>query len=69
MLVPVTFCRVNGERGQVRVSSITAEQFADVPRLARDDRLTLLEEERICAYYGGGHLYAMMKGKEEEAAS
>lgn len=40
------------------VKAITAAQFADVPTIQRDDQITLLEEDRICAYYAGGHLYA-----------
>jgi photosynthetic reaction center H subunit len=40
------------------VKSITAAQFADVPATAREDQITLREEDRICAYYAGGHLYA-----------
>lgn len=43
----------------VLVKSITAAQFATVPATKRDDQVTLLEEDRICAYYGGGHLYAV----------
>lgn len=40
------------------VKSITAAQFQTVPTTKRDDQITLLEEDRICAYYAGGHLYA-----------
>lgn len=42
----------------VIVKAITAAQFADVPTTKRDDRITLLEEDKIMAYYAGGHLYA-----------
>lgn len=42
----------------VIVKAITSTQFADVPTTKRDDRITLLEEDRIMAYYAGGHLYA-----------
>jgi len=42
----------------VIVKAITAAQFADVPETKRDDRITLLEEDKIMAYYAGGHLYA-----------
>ena len=42
----------------VIVKSITAAQFADVPATAREDQITLLEEDKIMAYYAGGHLYA-----------
>lgn len=42
----------------VLVKAIKAAHFADVPTTKRDDRITLLEEDRIMAYYAGGHLYA-----------
>ena len=40
------------------VKSITAAQFADVPTIRRDDQITLLEEDKVMAYFAGGHLYA-----------
>lgn len=42
----------------VRVKAITAAQFAAVPATKSQSQITLLEEDKICAYYGGGHLYA-----------
>ncbi|MFN0099336.1 MAG: photosynthetic reaction center subunit H [Gemmatimonadaceae bacterium] len=42
----------------VIVKAITAAQFADVPTTKRDDRITLLEEDKVMAYFAGGHLYA-----------
>jgi len=42
----------------VIVKAITSAQFADVPVTKRDDRITLLEEDKIMGYYAGGHLYA-----------
>ncbi len=42
----------------VKVKAITGAQFADVPGTKRDDQITMLEEEKIMAYYAGGHLYA-----------
>jgi photosynthetic reaction center H subunit len=42
----------------VRVRSILAAQFADVPQLANPDQITRREEDRVSAYYGGGTLYA-----------
>ena len=35
-----------------------ASQFADVPALRNPDEVTLLEEEKVTAYYGAGTLYA-----------
>jgi photosynthetic reaction center H subunit len=41
------------------VKSITAAQFEQVPTTKRDDQITLLEEDKIGAFYCGGHLYAL----------
>jgi photosynthetic reaction center H subunit len=58
VLVPMTFCDVDGRHGVVRVEAILGSQFANVPMLANPDQVTFQEEDRICAYYGGGTLYA-----------
>lgn len=57
-LIPVNQCVVHRGRRVVEVGAITAAQFAGVPGLANPDQVTLNEEERIMAYYGGGYLYA-----------
>lgn len=56
VLVPMNFARV--KRHQVKVGAILGGQFAAVPGTRQSDTLTLLEEEKIMAYYGGGTLYA-----------
>ena len=58
VLLPLTCARVDTKNNVVKVYSILASQFANVPGLANPDRVTRLEEDRICGYYGGGHLYA-----------
>jgi photosynthetic reaction center H subunit len=62
VLLPMTFSRIN--RRGVFVSSILAEQFAHVPKTKSDVQITLLEEEKITAYYGAGTLYAMPERQE-----
>jgi photosynthetic reaction center H subunit len=57
VLLPVNFSKVTG-RGIVNVRSLLASQFANVPQLRNADSVTLLEEEKIVAYYGAGTLYA-----------
>ncbi|MDJ0867159.1 MAG: photosynthetic reaction center subunit H [Myxococcota bacterium] len=57
-LLPMTLARIMGRRRQVLVASITSAQFARVPALRNPERVTLLEEDRICAYFASGHLYA-----------
>jgi photosynthetic reaction center H subunit len=56
VLLPINFARI-GDR-EVRVKSILGSQFAQVPGTKQPDQVTLLEEEKIMAYYGGGTLYA-----------
>lgn len=58
VLMPIGFATVDGRRGRVTTKSITAAQFADVPRSADPSRVTLAEEDRIVAYFAGGALYA-----------
>jgi photosynthetic reaction center H subunit len=60
-LLPITMLRINGDRRRVEVASVRSEQFANVPTLKSPDRITVLEEERICAYYAGGRRYAEPK--------
>lgn len=62
VLLPVTFSRIT--HTAVRVNAILAAQFAQVPALRRDDSISLLEEDRVCAYYGGGILYATPARRE-----
>jgi photosynthetic reaction center H subunit len=57
-LLPITMLRINGDRRRVEVASVRSEHFASVPELKSPDRITVLEEERICAFYAGGRRYA-----------
>lgn len=57
-LLPMTMARVWPREQTVKVRSITAAQFADVPALASPDQVTKREEDRIVGYYAGGTLYA-----------
>lgn len=55
-LLPVPFARIG--RKQVDVKSIHSHQFANVPATKSMEQITLLEEEKVSAYYGAGTLYA-----------
>ncbi|MDA7423355.1 photosynthetic reaction center subunit H [Thalassococcus lentus] len=63
-LVPLTLARIL--RNQVKVHSIYGEHFAGVPTIKATGQVTKLEEEKICAYYGGGKLYADAKRQEPQ---
>ena len=56
VLLPVNFSRIDSR--QVKVRSILAAQFAQVPTTRNPDAVTLLEEDKIMGYFGGGTLYA-----------
>jgi photosynthetic reaction center H subunit len=62
VLLPINFCQIN-ERGTT-VRAILAHQFAQVPVTRNPDSATLLEEDRIVAYYGAGTLYATPERQE-----
>ncbi len=55
-LIPMNFCKITGDR--VTVRSLYGANFSGVPAHKHADQITLLEEEKIMAYYGGGTLYA-----------
>jgi len=57
-LLPYGYARVRFDQGELRVASIMADQFGDVPQTSSPDQITRLEEDRITAYFAGGHLYA-----------
>lgn len=58
VLLPMTMAVVSRTSKTVKVDAILAHQFANVPALENPDSVTRDEEERVCAYYGGGFLYA-----------
>jgi len=42
---------------RVRIHSLRADQFGDVPMTKNNDSVTKLEEDKISAYYAGGEFY------------
>jgi photosynthetic reaction center H subunit len=55
-LLPMTFASIT--KDGVFVHAIMAEHYAGVPTTKSTNQITLLEEEKIAAYYGAGLLYA-----------
>ncbi|GLK78288.1 photosynthetic reaction center subunit H [Methylopila turkensis] len=58
VLLPTTFAKVDGKRGRVICEALYSDNFAGVPVTKSPDQVTLLEEDMIVGYYGGGLLYA-----------
>jgi photosynthetic reaction center H subunit len=64
VLLPSNCTTIRGRTGPVRVVSITAAQFSDVPGTAHPEQVTCREEDRIMGYYAGGYLYATPSRQE-----
>lgn len=62
VLLPIAFARIRKDR--VEVHALMSDQFGNVPALKNPDQVTLLEEEKISAYYGAGTLYATPQRQE-----
>ncbi|KUR78609.1 photosynthetic reaction center subunit H [Novosphingobium sp. FSW06-99] len=58
LLAPMMMAKVDRRHRRVVIDALNAAQFAGVPRLEATDQITLYEEERVQAYFGGGYLYA-----------
>jgi photosynthetic reaction center H subunit len=58
VLVPLPMVDLQPKHNRAKVYLILGEQFADVPGTKNPEEITLLEEDKIAAYYGGGMLYA-----------
>jgi photosynthetic reaction center H subunit len=64
VLLPITFARIDARKNTVNVKAILSSQFANAPTTREPEKVTLREEDRICAYYGGGLLYATPRRRE-----
>ena len=62
VMLPMGFARI--KRTFVQVDSITGVQFRDVPLTRSPEQITMLEEEKVMAYYGAGTLYATAERAE-----
>ena len=58
VLIPMNFLTIKKKLRQIRTNTILGRQFATVPRTKNPESITMLEEEKVLAYYGGGLLYA-----------
>jgi photosynthetic reaction center H subunit len=62
VLVPIMFARI--KRKGVYVHALLANQFEGVPATRHPEQITMLEEERIPAFFGAGLLYASPERQE-----
>ncbi|GAB5348291.1 photosynthetic reaction center subunit H [Alteriqipengyuania sp. 357] len=64
VLAPMAMSVVKKGRGVIVIDALNAAQFAGAPAPAAPDQITMYEEERIVAYFGGGYLYATPERQE-----
>ncbi len=57
-LIPMPMIQLRAATRTVEVYSIFGAHFAKVPTLKNPNQVTILEEEKISAFYAGGRLYA-----------
>lgn len=50
--------------GKVKVHALIGDQFEHVPTTKNPDSVTLLEEDKIMGYFGGGYFYASPERQE-----
>lgn len=63
-LVPIQMLGLDEDEQAIRVRALRSDQLALVPTLKERDQITLLEEERVSAFYAGGWFYAEPSRRE-----
>jgi photosynthetic reaction center H subunit len=64
VLIPAPLVKVHGDDKKVTTGAVPAAQFGAAPALSNPDRITLREEDRVSAYFGGGYLLATAERSE-----
>jgi len=57
VMLPMTLARLRWMANEFIAESVTAAQFKDCPQLKNPDQITLLEEDKVSAYFASGELY------------
>lgn len=58
-LIPINLCRIKHDH--VHVRNLTEGRWEGIPTTKAADEVTLLEEEKIMAWFGGGAMYSTAK--------
>ncbi len=64
VLLPMNFLQIKAQARRIHVDYILGAQFALVPATKHPDQVTLLEEDKIMAFYAAGGLYASPRRAE-----
>lgn len=63
-MAPIQLVKIKKDR--VSVHALYAEHFPGIPTIASTDQITMLEEEKVSAYWCGGKLYAHSERLESQ---
>jgi photosynthetic reaction center H subunit len=66
-LVPMTLAKIKSDR--VKIDSLPSDMFSNVPQTKSPTEVTMLEEEKISAFYCGGILFCADRKKADLAAT
>lgn len=64
VLLPMNYLAIRKKQRRLVTNFITGAQFAHVPVTKQPESVTLLEEDKITAFYAGGMLYATPRRAE-----
>ena len=59
----MTLSTINRSRQSVEVTCVLAEQFQQAPSTRSSDQITLLEEDKIQAFFGSGYLFSRARNR------
>jgi photosynthetic reaction center H subunit len=60
VILPSTFIKIKSKRHEIMCNFLRSDQFATIPQLRNPDVITLLEEDKLMGYFGGGQLYGKL---------
>ena len=64
VLLPMNYVRIDKKHRRIICNYVSAAQFALVPVTKHPEQVTLLEEDKITAFYSGGMLFATPRRAE-----
>ncbi|MBK1657881.1 photosynthetic reaction center subunit H [Paracraurococcus ruber] len=64
VVLPIGVANFDTRKKEAQTSALLADQFLAAPRLANPDQITLLEEDKVSAYFAGGYMYATPNRQE-----
>ncbi|GIT91376.1 reaction center protein H chain [Jannaschia pagri] len=63
-IIPIQLMRIHADH--VEVKALHQQHFAQIPATKSPTQVTMLEEDKICGFVGGGKLYASLDRQEPQ---